>query len=308
MPESYGRFAAWRAQHAAAFGTSCLRLFRRPFANLLSLAVMAIALALPLALAWSLLQLDRMADRVQASRAISVFFLPDVSFEEAERIRAGLATDAGIARSHLKSPAQGLAEFRDSSALAGAIALLGENPLPTVLVVEPAQADALPLVQRLKALPKVEFVQYDGIWQQRLSAWMAFGQRLLLLLGALFGVGAVLAVANNVRSDIATREVEIGVLQQLGADDAYIRRPFLYLGGLLGLFAGALALILLALAGQWIQPGVLALAESYGSAFRLTSAPWFAIPAVLLGAAALGIIGAWLAAGHHLRQTRPVDL
>lgn len=269
---------------------------------------MAIALALPLALAWSLLQLDRMADRVQASRAISVFFQPDVSFEEAGRISAGLAADAGIARSHLKSPAQGLAEFRDSSALAGAIAVLGENPLPTVLVVEPAQADALPLVQRLKALPKVEFVQYDGVWQQRLSAWMAFGQRLLLLLGVLFAVGAVLAVANNVRSDIATREAEIGVLQQLGADDAYIRRPFLYLGGLLGLLAGALALALLVLAGQVVEPGIQGLVDSYGSSFRLSPVPWYSLPAVLLGATALGIIGAWFAAGHFLRQTRPVAL
>lgn len=308
MSKSYSRFAAWRGQHATAFKASFLRLFKRPFSSLLSLSVMAIALALPLALAWSLLQMERMADKVQASRAINVFFLPEVGFDEANRISAGLNGDAGVAKRQLKTPEQGLAEFRQSSELAKAVSLLGKNPLPTVLVIEPADADAMPLVQRLKALPKVEFVQYDGVWQQRLNAWMAFGQRLLLLLGVLFALGAVLAVANNVRLDIAAREMEIGVLQQLGASDAYIRRPFLYLGALLGLLAGALALVLLVFAGQLIQPSILALIGSYGSDFRFSPIPLALPPMVLLLAVVLGITGAWFAVGHHLRQTRPVDL
>lgn len=308
MSKPYSRFAAWRAQHAAACRSSLLRLLRRPFSSLLSLCVMAIALALPLALAWSLLQLDRMAETVQASRAINVFFLPEVGVEEAKAIGAGLNGDARVAKLTLKTPEQGLAEFRQSSELAKAVSLLGKNPLPCVLVIEPADADAMPLVQRLQALPKVEFVQYDGVWQQRLNAWMALGQRLLLLLGALFALGAVLAVANNVRLDIAARELEISVLQQLGAGDAYIRRPFLYSGALLGLLAGVLALALLMVSARYIQPTILELIGNYGGGFRFSPMP-LAFPAAILAfAVLLGITGAWFAAGHHLRQTRPVDL
>jgi len=308
MSKSYSRFAAWRAQHAAAFKASFLRLFKRPFSSLLSLSVMAIALALPLALAWSLLQMDRMADKVQASRAINVFFLPEVGADEAKGIGARLNGDAAIAKLQMKTPEQGLAEFQQSSELAKAVSLLGKNPLPMVMVIEPADGDAMLLVQRLKALPKVEFVQYDGVWQQRLNAWMAFGQRLLLLLGALFALGAVLAVANNIRLDIAARELEIGVLQQLGAGDAYIRRPFIYFGALLGFFAGLLAMALLFLAAQLIQPSILALIGSYGSTFRFSPVPLAFPLAILIVAVLLGIIGAWLAVGHHLRQTRPVAL
>jgi cell division transport system permease protein len=308
MSKSYSRFAAWRAQHAAAFKASFLRLFKRPFSSLLSLSVMAIALALPLALAWSLLQMDRMADKVQASRAINVFFLPEVGADEANGIGARLNGDAAIAKLQMKTPEQGLVEFQQSSELAKAVSLLGKNPLPMVMVIEPADGDAMLLVQRLKALPKVEFVQYDGVWQRRLNAWMAFGQRMLLLLGALFAIGAVLAVANNIRLDIAARELEIGVLQQLGAGDAYIRRPFIYFGALLGFFAGLLAMALLFLAGQLIQPSILALIDSYGSTFRFSPVPLVFPLAILVVAVLLGIFGAWLAVGHHLRQTRPVAL
>jgi cell division transport system permease protein len=308
MSKSYSRFAAWRAQHAAAFKASFLRLFKRPFSSLLSLSVMAIALALPLALAWSLLQMDRMADKVQASRAINVFFLPEVGADEAKGIGARLNGDAAIAKLQMKTPEQGLAEFRQSSELAKAVSLLGKNPLPVVMVIEPADGDAMLLVQRLKALPKVEFVQYDGVWQRRLNAWMAFGQRLLLLLGALFALGAVLAVANNIRLDIAARELEIGVLQQLGAGDAYIRRPYIYFGALLGFSAGLLAMAILFLAGQLIQPTILALIDSYGSTFRFSPVPLVFPLAILIVAVLLGIFGAWLAVGHHLRQTRPVAL
>ena len=121
MSNSYSRFSAWRAQHVAAFKASFLRLFKRPFSSMLSLSVMAIALALPLALAWSLLQMDRMASNVQASRAINVFFLPEVGADEAKGIGARLNGDAAIAKLKMKTPEQGLAEFQQSSELAKAV-------------------------------------------------------------------------------------------------------------------------------------------------------------------------------------------
>lgn len=308
MSESYSRFAAWRAQHAAAFAASFGRLVRRPLSSGLSLGVMAIALALPLALAWSLLQLEQLASRVQASRAIHVFLLPDAAVAQAERLADGLRTDAAVAAVRVKTPEQGLKEFRASSELANAVSILGENPLPAVLVVEPAAGDERALVARLQQLPGVEFVQHDGVWQRRLQAWLGFGSRLLILLGGVFALGAVLAVANNIRLDIATRETEIAVLQQLGASDGYIRRPFLYAGGLLGLSAGVLALAILIAAAAYIQPSLLDLIGSYGSGFRFASVPLWLPAAVVAGAVGLGVLGAYLAVGHYLRLTRPVDL
>lgn len=307
MSKSYSAFAAWCAQHTAAFISSFSRLARRPFSSLLSLSVMAIALALPLALAWSLLQMDQLASRVQASRTISVFFQPEVSVATASQLARDFENDPRVAKFRLKTPEQGLADFQKSSTLAKAISALGENPLPVVWLLEP-KGDETALLQKLQAVPNVEHIQHDQQWQQRLQAWLAFGGNLLVLLAILFVIGAVLAVANNVRLDIATREQEIAVLQQLGASDGYIRRPFLYAGGLLGFCAGVLALVIVLLAGVQIQPSVLDLIGSYGSNFSFSPIPIWIWPSVLALSLLLGLVGAWLAVGHHLRQTRPVDL
>lgn len=306
-PSQYSAFSAWRSQHASAFASSFLRLLKRPFSSALSLSVMAIALSLPLALGWSLLQMQQLSASVQSSRAINVFFKPEISFEQAKRIAITFESNASVASVQLKSPEQGLVEFQQSSELAKVVSLLGKNPLPVVMIIEP-KGDESSLLTQLQALPEAEHIQYDALWQQRLNAWLAFGQRLLMALAAIFALGALLAVANNIRLDIATREQEIAVLQQLGATDGYIRRPFLYIGALLGLLSGLLALLLLLLAWRYIQPSISALISSYGSAFTFTHAPLWLIPAVLASAIVLGIMGAWLAAGHHLRVTRPVDL
>jgi cell division transport system permease protein len=306
-PAQYSVFSAWRAQHASAFASSFLRLLKRPFSSALSLSVMAIALSLPLALGWSLMQMQQLSASVQSSRAINVFFKPDISFDQAKIVAAPFESNSSVASLKLKSPEQGLIDFQQSSELAKAVSLLGKNPLPVVMIIEP-KGDERHLLAQLEGLPQAEHIQHDALWQQRLNAWLNFGQRLLIALAAIFALGAVLAVANNIRLDIATREQEIAVLQQLGATDGYIRRPFLYIGALLGLLSGLLALVLLLLASHYIQPSIATLISSYGSAFTFAQPPLWLIPSVLASAIVLGISGAWLAAGHHLRVTRPVDL
>lgn len=306
-PVSYSAFSAWRAQHGTAFISSFARLFKRPFSSLLSLSVMAIALSLPLAFAWSLLQIEQLSGSVQSSRAISVFFLPEVTVDQAENLAEPFRKNPSVATLRIKTPEQGLKDFQQSSELANAVSMLGKNPLPVVMIIEPA-GDESALLAQLKALPSVEQVQHDVAWQQRLDAWLDFGKRLMILLAAIFALGAVLAVANNVRLDIATREQEIAVLQQLGATRAYIRRPFLYMGGVLGLLACILAFALIFIATLFIEPSIIGLISSYGSTFHFAEFPVWVLPVLLCSSILLGIIGAWFAVGHHIRATRPVSL
>ena len=91
----------------------------------------------------------------------------------------------------------------------------------------------------LRALPEAEVVQHDALWRQRLTAWLAFGERVVQVVAVLLGLGVLLVVGNTVRLDIGARSEEIAVLQHLGATDGFVRRPFLYLGAWYGLAAGS---------------------------------------------------------------------
>jgi cell division transport system permease protein len=306
-PSFGSRARAWRDQHLYSLVSSLGRVAQRPFATLMTIGVMAVALALPIGLGLGLANLERLSATVQQSREVGLFLRTEVGDAQAARLADELRTRPDVAAVTVKTPAEGLAEFRRKSDLAGALALLPENPLPSVLVVEPRD-DGAALAEAMRQEPRVELVQHDAAWRRRLSAWIAFATQFTAVLAALFALGVLLVVGNTVRLDIGNRRDEIAVLQQLGATDGFIRRPFIYLGAWYGLGAGALALGLLAAASAWLHPALADLVASYGSDFAWRGPGLRGVLSVLAVATVLGWVGAWLACGHHLRQTRPTAL
>lgn len=306
-PQHGSRLGAWLGHHAFSFVASLGRIAAKPFAALLTISVMALALALPLGLWQALDNIGRFSGSVQRSREISLFLKPAIATAQARDLAERLRGRSDVAGVALKTPEQGLAELRERSGLAEAIDALGDNPLPSVLVVVPAGDEAL-LAASLRTLPEVDLVQHDAQWRQRLDGWLRFGNRVAWVLAALLGAGALLVVGNTVRLDIQARREEIGVLQLLGASDGFIRRPFLYLGAWYGLAAGALAIGLLTLAAAALQPPIAELAAAYGSRFALQGFSMRQALGVVLGAALLGWLGAGLVTGHFLRQTRPTQM
>jgi cell division transport system permease protein len=296
----------WLDQHLYSFVASLGRVLRRPWATLLTIGVMGVALALPLGLGLALENLQHFAGSVEQSREIDVFLKPEIEVARAQALATELRGRGDVAKVEVRTPEQGLVEFRARSGLGDAIGALEENPLPSLLIVTPGEDDAS-LVAALEHLPETGLLQHDAAWRRRLQGWLGFGERLAWVLAALFGLGALLVVGNTVRLDIQSRREEIGVLQLLGATDGFIRRPFIYLGAWYGLAAGALALGLLAAAAYALRAPLHALAQSYGSGFALSGLDPLRAAGFLLAATAIGWLGAWLVTGHFLRQTRPTE-
>lgn len=302
------RLGVWLDHHLHSIVFSLGRALRKPWATLLTIMVMALALALPLGLSIALDNLKHLAGSVQQSREINLFLKTDLDAGASAALAKQLRGRADVAEVVVRTPEQGLAELRESAKLDEAIGALGDNPLPTLLIVTPAaSSDDASLASALQALPQADLVQHDALWRKRLDGWLRFGERLVQVLAALLGAGAVLVVGNTVRLDIQSRREEIGVLQLLGASDGFIRRPFLYLGAWYGLGAGAVALGLIALCGLALRTPLAALADSYGSQFALQGLDLLHSGMLLVGTGVLGWLGAWLVTGHFLRQTRPTE-
>jgi len=303
-PKPRSGVGTWFDHHAYSLMASLGRLVRKPFAALLTIAVIALALALPLGLWLTLQNVERFAGDVQRSREVSVFLKQDVTTAQTQQLVERLRAADDVAGVAWRTPEEGLAELRRTSNLGGALDGLDENPLPQLLIVTP-KGDESALAERLRQLPEADVVQHDAAWRRRLDDWLRFGGRLALVLATLLGGAAVLVIGNTVRLDIQARREEIGVLQLLGATDGFIRRPFLYLGAWYGLGAGLLALALLTAVNLALQPSLSALAGSYGSRFALQGLNPAEALAAVVAAGLLGWLGAGLVTGHFLRQTRP---
>ena len=297
---------AWREQHLYSLFSSLGRIAARPWTTLLTLLVMALALAMPLLLFLLLDNARQLGGDMQQAGAISVFMKPGESADAlALRARAMPAVAAVV----LKTPAEGLEELRGQPGFADAMKLLRDNPLPAVLVVTPRNTagseTATALVGQLQASPGVDLVQYDYLWRERLDAILAAATRAASVLAGLLALAALLVVGNSVRLDILGRSDEISVMQLLGASSGFVRRPFLYTGLWYGAFSALIAVLVVLIVEFTLLTPLTNLVSSYDHRFALHALGWLPAGASLGGGALLGWLGAWLAASRHLAAGIP---
>lgn len=276
----------------------------------MTMTVIAIALALPGAL-WMLLKNAEAASAGWDTGArISVYLQPGLAQDRVDTVHHELATVSGATIIRRISAEEALAEFRAMAGFDAALAELESNPLPAVVVVEPASGigdtDELgQLVDRLQSVDGVDRAQIDLEWVERLHALLELIERGITLLAALLAAGVLLIVGNTIRLDVLNRRSEIEVIKLIGGTDAFIQRPFLYSGFWYGLGGGLLATILLLLLGGLLAGPTAELAAAYGSGFRLRGLTFEETTLLLAGGGLLGLFGSRLAVGRHLRSIEP---
>lgn len=303
---------AYLNRHAQVLVGSLGRIVHQPFASLMTMGVIAVALALPLFLSL-LLQNARIATgNLNEAYDLSVYMDKKSVSGRAQSLAKALRLRGDVATVRIISADQALADFRNDSGFGKALdALGGENPLPDTLVVTPSLAASTPqgtetLKKALAEMNDVQTVQIDTDWVKRLHAILDLLRRVVLLAGVLLGLGIVLVVSNTIRLDILNRRVEIEVMKLVGASDGFARRPFLYSGVWYGLGGGVLALLLVGVASAVLARPVAQLAFLYHSDFRLEGLKILAGGGVLGLAVALSWVGSWLAATRHIRAIEPL--
>lgn len=299
-----GGFGAWLRAHRAAIAATLQQFARQPLAHALTIAVLAVTLALPTGLYVVLANVERLTAAWDTNQTrMSVFLKATVDDAQAQRLAASVSGGAGIANVRVVTRAEALDEYRAYSGFSEAIDAIGGNPLPAVLVIDPADgADLQAIVARLRSQPEVDTLKFDMEWVQRLQAMTALGQRAVRVIAGVLAVAVLLIAGNAIRVAVAQRREEIEVYKLVGATDAYIRRPFLYTGWLYGALAGLIACGVVAAMLAGVRAPARQLAQLYQSAFELNGLSWPAILAVMLAAGFIGLLGAWWTAAHHIRR------
>lgn len=304
------RLAAWRLHHREMLVAGFARLYRRPVATGMTVAVIGIALALPASLLVLVQNVRQVSGSWEGAARISVFLKQGLGDQDVQQAVASVRAIDGVADVRVITAAQALAEFKTRSGFGDAVNLLGENPLPAVLIITPDAAHSAPqtasrLGQALQQLPQVDQVKLDVQWLRRLQAILNILGRGVWIVGCLLGLAVILIVGNTIRLDIEGRRTEIEVSKLIGATDRFIRRPFLYYGAGYGLVGGLLAWLLVSLSLGLLAGPVRHLAGLYGSGFTLSGEGLTGALLLLAGGALLGWLGAWLAVARHLRDIEP---
>lgn len=304
---SLGVAGGW---HVQAMLGSLGRLARSPVATLLTLLVIALALALPAALRLLVINAQAATGNFASAVDVSVYLKTDVPLAKAQQLAQAASARHDVASVTLIPADQGLEEFRRYSGFGDALSALKDNPLPHVLHVRPraedSSADALDSLRRyFAAWPEVDLVQVDSQWVMRFNAILEVLRRLLLIAAALLGVGVLAVIGNTVRLEITGRRAEIEVTKLVGGSNAFVRRPFLYAGVLYGLGGALLAWAIIALLVVLLGEPVESLARLYGSRYVLQGLAREDVGILLGGGALLGWLGAWVSAARHLRSIEP---
>jgi cell division transport system permease protein len=296
----------WLLRHLQVLVATLGQLARAPVTTVLSLLVIAIALALPTGLYVMAGNLEALTQGWDRGGQISLYVKRDLNDAALRKLAERVRVESEVAAVEVITREAALAEFKRHSGMGAALEALTSNPLPAVLVVHPAPGLAASTIEllrsRLARLPGVELAELDLLWLQRAQALVRLAEESVLYLAVLFAVAVALIIGNITRLGVLSRQSEIETVLLVGGTPAFVRRPFLYQGAIQGLAGAVLAVVLVEAGVLLLDQAVQDLARLYQSGFRLTGLDAGTALAVLAAGALLGWLGARLAVGLQLRK------
>jgi cell division transport system permease protein len=297
----------WYRHHILCAKDAILGLIKQPISSALTWLVIAIALLLPTLFYIALQAVNEQTIAWQEGGQITLYLTDDSIDTDHLALTNELSERPEISQATYISKIEAWESFRSILSLESALEL-DENPLPASIVLVPAEqdmSDLEALIITLRDLPEVEDIQIDLEWIERLNQVLNLFKSIVEMLSVVLAVAVLLIVGNTIRLSIESRKSEIQIIKLLGATDAYVRRPFLYLGFWYGMTGGIAAWVLLSIISFNFQGQLATFLSGYG----LTApAIWLNVNELgilLLSSILVSLLGARIALWRHLKDTDP---
>ena len=163
------RVGAWLDHHGYSIVASLGRLLRKPWATLLTVGVMAVALALPLGLWLVLGNMARLGGEVRESRDIAIFLKPEIDVAQAQAIGSAIVSSETLPDTPANVELLGRTEYFDAdlTRFVGIAARYGlALTIPEVTHHNATERSTAPVAERVEAL----LSQLPGALRERLLA------------------------------------------------------------------------------------------------------------------------------------------
>ncbi|MDT4331687.1 MULTISPECIES: permease-like cell division protein FtsX [Methylomonas] len=304
------RFQAYLLNHAHGLFSSLGRLTRSPFTSAMTVLVLAIAVSLSGGFYIGVANIQQLTGNLESSNQMSLFLHDNVTDAAGQKLVEQLRQNPSVDAVKLITKQQALDEFKANSGFGDALNALEQNPLPSVVQVQPkhtleSNADIETLMAEFKQLPQVDFVQVDMQWVARLQTIMTIASRGVMLVSLLLGFAVTFITGNTIRLELQNRQDEVYISKLVGATNAFIQRPFLYTGFWLGFIAGFLGWLIVTVMLLILESPVEKLSVLYNSAFELLFLSFGEFLLLLTISSALAVCGAWVVLHYQLRLLKP---
>ena len=206
--------------HVESARTAFRQLLRQPVGTLLTLAMLAVAMTLPLALYLGVQSGQSVLGKLNESPQITVYMETGASQADNDTVQNLLQRDVRLTKIRFIGKQQGLEELQ-ANLDQNLVSMLDSNPLPDVFIVTPDAAATPAQIQTLYGdlvrLPMVESATVDTEWVRTLYQINEFVRKILWFLAVTLGMAFVLVAHNTIRLQILSRKEEIEITNLLGA-------------------------------------------------------------------------------------------
>ncbi|MBF9001933.1 MULTISPECIES: permease-like cell division protein FtsX [Vibrio] len=300
-----GYFTVQIKQAKAAFN----KLWQRPMGNILTLAVISMALTLPSCFYLISKNISSVAASVASSSQISVYLEEGTPEAKIMVIKDEIERRDDVDKVEYISPQQGIEDLSANAGFEQAISLLDSSALPAVLIVNPKVTQK----QQIKSIAldiqknaSVTDVRLDEDWLSRLDAIRNLASILVVSLSILMLASVFLIVGNTLRFNVQSNKEEIQTMKLIGATDSYILRPYVYSGMWFGILGAIIAWVMTAIITLLLNNAVEKLAGLYDSHFQLLGLGWDESLLLLMMGTFIGCVAARVSANRHLKEIDPI--
>ena len=242
---------------------------RNSFVSLSTVLVMTVTLIIISAVIFLSAILDSTLSQIKDKVDVNVYFVTSAEENEIFALQERISQLPGVSFVEYTSREQALLNFRDryrdDQLTLQALDELGDNPLGASLSIkaqEPSQYEAIaqfltnePALSTAgtSIIDKVNYFQ-NKLVIDRLTLVINASERIGFVVILIFIIASITIAFNTIRLAIYTARDEIGVMRLMGAQNMYIRGPFVIEGMLYGALAAVITLVLLYPTTLWIGP------------------------------------------------------
>ena len=205
---------------------------------MIMITVIGITLCLPATGFLLVKNASQLSSKIEYDAQISVFLSKDISEDQIEFISSTLKQSNLVKNLHFEPKLKAWEKLQAKLKLNSLDAGISENPLPDAFFVTLNSLDnkvIKSLHDDIQNLEGVKEVIIDSGWIKKLRSILYLIKIALFILGALLTIVLIVVIGNTIRLQTLTYQNEIELSRLIGANDSFIKRPFIYTGIFYGL-------------------------------------------------------------------------